>query len=147
MARLSDLIEDIAVEIGIPGSTTTKLCGLYNPPYGISTPLGMCASPAWGNQETWDRLVGLVDGISDSPEQSLLTTEELRRFHSFRISLHRTASMEKDQLLRHLNQEWRTAKNGIRKLSVGQAIEHYVNVLLDDPASDRHHYRREAPVL
>jgi hypothetical protein len=91
--------------------------------------------PPWND---FTRLVRMVDSVSESPELERLTTEELRRIKSFRITLHRAAAMEADTMLKHVAAEWMgCVEQAVRKLSIGTEAVRAVTSMMDAPVQDR----------
>ena len=92
----------------------------------------------------WDnfvKLVRMVDSVSESPELESLTNEELRRLKSFRITLHRSATMESDSMLLHVAAEWMgIVEQAIRKLSIGPEAVKAITKMMDAPVPERVRY-------
>jgi len=94
--------------------------------------------PPWGD---FTKLVRMVDSVSESPELEGLTTEELRRLNSFRITLHRAALMEVDTMLLHVAAEWMgVVEQAIRKLSIGSEAVKAITRMMVSPAPMRVSY-------
>jgi hypothetical protein len=94
--------------------------------------------PPWGD---FTKLVRMVDSVSESPELEQLTNEELRRLKSFRITLHRSATMEADTMLKHVAAEWMgCVEQAVRKLSIGSEAVQAVTRMMDSPVADRAYY-------
>lgn len=91
--------------------------------------------PPWND---FTRLVRMVDSVSESPELEKLTNEELRRIKSFRITLHRAATMEADTMLKHVAAEWMgIVEQAVRKLSIGSEAVRAVHSMMDTPIPNR----------
>jgi len=90
--------------------------------------------PPW---DSFVKLVRMVDSVADSPELEALSAEEIRRFKSFRITLHRSASMEADTMLKHVAAEWMgVVEQAIRKLSIGSAAVQAVTRMMNTSVPD-----------
>lgn len=85
--------------------------------------------PPWSH---FARLVRMIDSMADSPEMEKLTNDELRSLKSFRITLHRCATMEPDMMLKHVAAHWLGATDqAVRKLSIGPEAVRTVATMMD----------------
>lgn len=92
--------------------------------------------PPWSD---FVRLTRMVDSVSESPELEQLTNDELRAFKGFQITLHRSATMEADAMLKHVLAHWRgsngTVEQAIRKLPIGREAVACVDNMRHGPYS------------
>jgi hypothetical protein len=90
------------------------------------------------------RLTRMVDSMADSPELEVLNNDEIRAFQGFRITLHRSAQMEPDMMVKHVLAHWRgsngVVEQAIRKLSIGPEAVACIGRFRHGPYTDQVSY-------
>jgi hypothetical protein len=86
---------------------------------------------ARGVPEPYERVKMAIDAMKNDPVLDTLSPEELRALTTFKITLYRAASMEADQLRKHIGAVWRgMAHQAILKMPTGKECEDAMHDLM-----------------